>query len=165
MGCDWKKCAPELEPMPLTTPCIVRAAQAEDCERMAGLALQLGYECTEQEVQRRLLDMQDSRQYIVLVAELAGNRVVGWVAAYIFRTIALETLAEVSGLIVDETLRSSGIGKRLLGAAEEWARHVCCTAISVHSNVIRGRAHRFYANNGFTTLKTQRVFHKPLSIG
>jgi GNAT superfamily N-acetyltransferase len=143
--------------------CVVRGAQGEDCNRMADLAVQLGYECTGQEVQRRLREMQDSRHYAVYVADLSGCNVVGWIAAYVFRAVELETCAEISGLIVDETLRSSGIGKILLDATEKWARYVGCTAISVHSNVTRDRAHRFYANNGFELLKTQRMFHKPLS--
>jgi GNAT superfamily N-acetyltransferase len=144
------------------SPCVVRAAQAQDSNRMADLAVQLGYECTGQEVQRRLREMHDSRQYAVYVAELYGCNVVGWIAAYVFRAVELETFAEISGLIVDETLRSSGIGKLLLDAAEGWARQVGCTAISVHSNVTRDRAHRFYANNGYELLKTQRLLHKAL---
>ncbi len=143
--------------------CVVRAAQTQDCNSMADLAVQLGYECTGQVVQRRLREMQDSRQYAVYVAELSGCKVVGWIAAYVFRAVELDAFAEISGLIVDETLRSTGIGKILLDATEKWARHVGCTAISVHSNVTRDRAHRFYENNGFELLKTHRMFHKRLS--
>ena len=130
---------------------------------MADLAVQLGYECTEQQVQRRLEKMQDSRQYATYVAEPPGGHVVGWIAAYVFRTVEFDPLAEISGLIVDESFRSSGIGKILLHAAEKWARQVGCTAISVHSNATRDRAHRFYLNNGFELLKTHRLFHKALS--
>ena len=130
---------------------------------MADLAAQLGYQCTGQEIQRRLEEMQDSREYAVYIAELSECRVVGWIAAYVFRAVELDTFAEITGLIVDETVRSNGIGKILLDATENWARHVGCTSISVHSNVTRDRAHRFYENNGFELLKTQRLFHKPLS--
>lgn len=130
---------------------------------MADLATQLGYECTEQQVQIRFDEMQDSRQYAIYVAELPGSHVVGWIATYVFRAVELVPSAEISGFIVDESLRSSGIGKTLLDAAETWARQVGCTVISVHSNVTRDRAHRFYLNNGFELVKTQRMFHKPLS--
>jgi GNAT superfamily N-acetyltransferase len=129
---------------------------------MADLAVQLGYQCTEQQIQKRLEGMQDSRQYAVYVAELPGSDVVGWIAVYVFRAVELESFAEISGLIVDETLRSSGIGKALLEATEKWARRVGCAYISVHSNVIRDRAHHFYENNGFEIVKTQRMFQKDL---
>ena len=140
----------------------VRAAQDQDCNRMADLAVQLGYECTGQEIQTRLGEMRDSGQYAVYVAELRGSDLAGWIAAYVFRAVELDAIVEISGLVVDETLRSSGIGKTLLSAIELWARQVGCAAISVHSNVTRGRAHRFYENNGFELLKTQRTFHKTL---
>jgi len=149
--------------MALRSACVIRVAQPQDSNGLVGLAAQLGYECTEQEIQRRLEEMQDSRQYAVYVAELSGFDVVGWIGVYVFRAVELENSAEITGLIVDEGLRSSGIGKKLLDAAEAWARNVGCTAISVHSNVIRDQAHRFYTSNGFELLKTQRMFHKPLS--
>lgn len=147
----------------LNSACVVRAAQIQDCGKMADLATQLGYECTEQQIERRLKEMQDPRQYAVYVAELSGCHVSGWIAAYVFRAVELDTYAEISGLIVDEALRSGGIGKVLLKATEKWARHVGCGAISVHSNVTRDRAHRFYQSNGFELVKTQRMFHKLLS--
>jgi GNAT superfamily N-acetyltransferase len=129
---------------------------------MADLARQLGYDSTEEQVERRLRQMQDSRQYAVYVADLSGSEVVGWIAAQIFRAVELDSFAEISGLIVDEAQRCSGIGKLLLDATEAWARLVGCSAISVHSNITRDRAHRFYKDNGFELIKTQRIFHKPL---
>jgi GNAT superfamily N-acetyltransferase len=142
--------------------CVIRTAQSQDCNRIADLAVQLGYECTEEEVHRRLRAMQSSRQYAVYVADLSGRHVVGWIAAFLFRAVELDTFAEISGLIVDEAHRCSGIGKLLLDATEKWAQYVGCSAISVHSNLTRDRAHRFYTNNGFELMKTQRMFHKPL---
>lgn len=129
---------------------------------MADLAVQLGYECTGQEIQKRLGEMQDSRQYAVYVAESSRCDVVGWIAAYVFRAVELNNSAEISGFIVDEDFRSNGIGKILLDEAEKWARQVDCASISVHSNITRDGAHRFYRNNGFELLKTQRMFHKLL---
>ena len=148
----------------VTTPptCAVRAARPTDGNAMAALAVQLGYQCTEAEVRKRLGDMKDPAQYGIFVAELLDGQVAGWVAVYVFRAIELDTFAEISGLVVDETLRSRGVGKMLVGAAEEWARDLGCTAVSVHSNVIRDRAHRFYTSNGYELLKTQKMFCKNL---
>jgi GNAT superfamily N-acetyltransferase len=68
----------------------------------------------------------------------------------------------INGLVVDESIRSRGIGKILLSAAEEWARSIGFDVISVHSNVTRDRAHRFYLRNGYAHVKTQKEFHKSL---
>ena len=140
--------------------CTVRAAQPCDCERMAVLAGQLGYPSTGEEVRRRLSQMNDASQYAVFVAVLPAGQIAGWIALYVFRAIELETSAEISGLIVDEDVRSCGIGKTLLDAAERWARSVVSNAISVRSNVARDRAHRFYTVRGYEHIKTQKELRK-----
>jgi GNAT superfamily N-acetyltransferase len=142
--------------------CAVRPAQPSDCEAMADMARQLGYECTGEEVRKRLRDMQDANQYAVFVAELPGGQIVGWIGAFLFRSIEIASCVEINGLVVDESIRSRGIGKMLLSAAEEWARSIRFDVVSVHSNVTRDRAHRFYLRNGYAHVKTQKEFHKSL---
>ena len=140
----------------------VRPARASDGNTMAALARQLGYQCTEQEVRKRLGDMNDASRYGVFVAVLPQEEVVGWMGAYVFHSVELDPFAEISGLVVDETLRSRGIGKALLNAAEDWARSVGCAAISVNSNILRDRAHHFYARNKYELVKTQKIFRRSL---
>ena len=82
--------------------CAVRPAQPYDCEAMADLARQLGYECTAEEVQKRLRDMQDANQYTVLVAEFPEGQIAGWIGAYLFRSIETGSCVEINGLVVDE---------------------------------------------------------------
>jgi len=129
---------------------------------MADLAVQLGYESTGEEVHERLTHMQDPNRYAVFVAELPGGQITGWIGAYLFRSVETDSCAEISGLVVDQDMRSHGIGKILLDAAEEWARRIGCDAISVRSNIKRDRAHRFYAKNGYEHVKTQKTFRKTL---
>ncbi len=140
----------------------VRLAEPRDSDRIADLAGQLGYPCTGEEVRERLRQMQDANQYAVLVAELPTGQIAGWIGLYVFRAVELETVAEISGLIVDEDVRSCGIGKVLLDAADEWAQGVGCHVISVRSNVKRDRAHQFYTNNGYEHIKTQKELRKKL---
>jgi GNAT superfamily N-acetyltransferase len=142
--------------------CTVRLAQASDSDRIADLAGQLGYPSTGEEVGKRLNEMRDASQYAVFVAELSGGQIAGWIGVYIFRAVEMETAAEINGLIVDETVRCYGIGKALLDAAEEWSRSVGCSVLSVRSNVIRERAHRFYTANCYQHVKTQKEFRKKL---
>jgi GNAT superfamily N-acetyltransferase len=77
-------------------------------------------------------------------------------------TAATLLQAEIAGLVVDETARGGGIGRRLLEAAEQWARSHGCRAIRVRSNVVREGAHAFYVREGFREIKTQKVFEKGL---
>ena len=106
--------------------------------------------------------MKDASRYGVFVAVLPQDEVVGWMGAYVFRSVELEPFAEISGLVVNEKLRSHGIGKALLDAAEDWARSVGCAAISVNSNIIRDQAHHFYVSNKYELIKTQKTFRKSL---
>jgi GNAT superfamily N-acetyltransferase len=143
--------------------CVVRPPVPDDFRRMADLAGQLGYPCTEQQVRERAEEMANSREQAVFVAERPGEGVAGWIGVFIFRAVELEKCAEISGLIVDEAARSQGVGKALLDAAEAWARSAGCEAISVHSNIKRQRAHGFYMRNGYAWVKTQEFLRKDLS--
>lgn len=129
---------------------------------MAGLALQLGYECTSEEIEERVGHMQDSNCYAVFVAELPGGHIAGWIGAYLFRSVETGSCAEINGLVVDQSIRSRGIGRLLLDAAEEWGRRIGCDTMSVRSNFKRDRAHRFYESNGYRHVKTQKEFQKTL---
>ncbi len=142
--------------------CAVRTPEPGDYDKMADLAGQLGYRSTAAEVRLRLSEMTDSSQYAVYVAQLPEGQIGGWITVHMFRAVELDTCAEISGLIVDCEVRSRGIGKVLLDAAEAWARSRGCAVISVHSNVKRGRAHAFYKRNGYEWTKTQEEFRKSL---
>jgi len=142
--------------------CAVRPPEPGDYDRMADLAGQLGYPCTGQQLRVRLDQMANSNEYAVYVAELSGGQIAGWIGVCLFRAVELDSCAEISGLIIDQQVRSRGIGKVLIGAAEEWARSRGCDAIVVHSNAKRSRAHRFYANNGYQHIKTQKLLLKTL---
>ena len=143
--------------------CVVRAPAPADCKRMAELAGQLGYPCTERQVRDRVEAMANSREHAVFVAERPGQGIAGWIGLFIFRAVELDKCAEISGLIVDEAARSQGVGKALLDAAGVWARNAGCEAISVHSNIKRQRAHGFYMRNGYRWVKTQEFLRKNLS--
>jgi len=143
--------------------CTIRSPEPKDFERMANLAEQLGYPCTANQIGERLAGIDKSKDYVVFVAQLPGGQIAGWIAAYIFRAVELDICAEISGLIVDEQVRSRGIGKALLEAVEKWARSYGCNAISVHSKNERVRAHVFYIRNGYQYIKSQKYFQKMLA--
>lgn len=135
--------------------CVVRPPEPSDFERMAELAGQLGYPSTAHQVRQRLETMRDPNQYAAYVAVLPDGQIAGWIGIYVFRGVEVEPFVEISGLVVDERVRSRGIGKALLEAAEGWARAHGFDGLAVRSNVTRERAHAFYKRNGFEPGKTQ----------
>ena len=139
----------------------IRRAKSADAPQLAVLAGQLGYPATTQ-MRERLRGIQPASQNAVFIAESANDGVIGWLHVSKEPLLEVEMRAEVNGLVVAEGQRSLGAGARLLAAAEEWARKHGCKSMSVRSNVIRERAHKFYERNGYEHYKTQKSFRKPL---
>lgn len=143
----------------------IRAPEPRDYARMADLAGQLSYKSNAEEITRRLAGMRGSADHAVFVAENAGGDIAGWIGVFVFRSVEADARAEISGLVVDERVRSLGIGRRLLERAEQWAREQGCAAVGLRSNVIRDRAHTFYERLGYKHIKTQKSFRKTLTGG
>jgi GNAT superfamily N-acetyltransferase len=141
----------------------IRAPEPRDYPRMAELAGQLSYESSAEEISHRLSGMRVSPDHAVFVAERADGEIVGWIGVFMYRSVEADPRTEISGLVVDERMRSLGTGRRLVERAEEWAREKGCEAVSVRSNVIRDRAHSFYERLGYKNIKTQKSFRKVLA--
>lgn len=140
----------------------IRRAKNSDAPRLAELAGQLGYPTTLAQLRERMRRIQPASQHAVFVAESAKDGVIGWLHVSRQPLLEEELRAEVNGLVVADGQRSLGAGARLLVAAEDWARKRGCKGMSVRSNVIRERAHKFYERNGYEHYKTQKSFRKPV---
>ena len=154
-----------------TAPALrIRRARASDAPQLAILSGQLGYPSTPAEIAKRLRRLRPVSQHAVFVAEAFGpgaqrvtsKLVIGWLHVSVEHLVEVGTRAEVNSLIVADGQRSLGAGAQLLKAAEEWALIQGCKSVSVRSNVIRDRAHKFYERNGYEHYKTQKAFRKPL---
>jgi GNAT superfamily N-acetyltransferase len=139
---------------------IIRRAAPQDAELMAYLCHQLGYPAEEQHIQQRLTVVMSSNDHAVFVAEQAGLSL-GWV--HVFRCHLLHTApeAQIGGLIIDATVRRSGVGQRLMQAAEQWAQAQDCWAVYLRSHIERQDAHQFYHKIGYETVSSS-VFRKRL---
>ena len=140
----------------------IRPARADDAERVAALCGQLGYPASCEAVECRLHEIRRDEQHGVWVAASPDGTVVGWVHAYVCRFVIEDTQAEIGGLVVDEHHRRRGVGRLLVERVERWARERDCWAVHVRSNVIREDARAFYESIGYTLVKAQRVFRRPL---
>jgi GNAT superfamily N-acetyltransferase len=140
----------------------IRRARSSDAQRLAELSGQLGYPTTSAVIAKRMRKLKPASQNALFVAESPEAGVVGWTHVSVTHLVEVGTRAELNGLIVAEEQRSLGAGARLLEAAEDWARKHRCPSMSVRSNVIRERAHKFYDRQGYEHYKTQKAFRKTL---
>jgi len=92
----------------------------------------------------RLLEAIEAERSAVLVAA-GGDRLVGFCTAYLeLHSVRFGRRCWVEDLAVDPTMRSRGIGARLLAAAREWATAQGATHLELDSGEARTDAHRFY---------------------
>jgi GNAT superfamily N-acetyltransferase len=90
-----------------------------------------------------------SHDAVVLVAEAADGRLVGFCTAYQdIHSVRFGYRAWVEDLAVHPERRSEGIGKALLDAAKAWARERGATHLELDSAEGRTDAHRFYEREG-----------------
>ena len=140
----------------------IRQMRSEDAAPVAALTTQLGYPANEDAIRRRI-DLIKDRPDARLFVAVHGNTVVGWLHVQAICSLESDTRAEIWGLVVSESVRGTGVGRRLVEAAEEWAIVRGLGVMSLRSNQLRTGAHKFYEHLGYTVAKTQSAFRKNLS--
>jgi GNAT superfamily N-acetyltransferase len=148
--------------MSATVTIAVRQMRPGDAAAVAALTTELGYPSTEDEIRRRYDLIKDRRDARILLAH-AGIRIIGWIHVQATCLLECGERAEIWGLVVAETERGAGVGRRLVEAAEEWARMRNLSVMAVRSNTLRSDAHRFYEHLGYSVSKTQHAFRKTLT--
>jgi ribosomal protein S18 acetylase RimI-like enzyme len=136
--------------------------RAEDTAAVARLTTQLGYPATEDEIRRRYHLIKDRWDARIVVAQ-HENLIVGWVHVQATYLLECDARAEIWGLVVADTSRRTGVGRRLIEAAEDWALMRGLAVMTVRSNNVRTEAKGFYEHLGYRVTKTQHAFRKNLS--
>jgi predicted N-acetyltransferase YhbS len=140
---------------------IIRDAVISDAAEIARLTGELGYPANAEETAGRLSRVGDRQKQVVLVAVLEG-KIAGWIQAQASEVLESGFRVEIVGLVVAESCRRCGVGRRLVEETERWASDVGAPAIVVRSNAKRVESHIFYPALGFSSSKTQAVYRKLL---
>jgi GNAT superfamily N-acetyltransferase len=140
---------------------VVRDIAVGDADAAARLSGELGYPTPVETMKERIELLAGSVDHAVFVACL-GEAVVGWIDVGVIHHLQSEPRVEIGGLVVASESRGGGIGRRLLGRAEEWALERGLTSVVVRSQIAREGAHRFYLREGYERTKTSAVFTKNL---
>lgn len=123
---------------------------------LADLAIQLGYPSTEKEILERLDSIFRANDHLVIAA-IQNENVVGWIHAFIAYRLESDPFVEIGGLVVDDKLRSQGIGSSLVKEIKSWAAENNCSKIRVRTNSKRKDAPKFYKKLGFEKVKEQLI--------
>lgn len=140
---------------------VTREIRAEDALAAAKLSEELGYPVSPGVMKQRIETLARSADHMVYVACLA-EEVVGWIDVSVSNHLQSGPRAEIGGLVVSSEVRGSGIGRLLVGCAEQWAVQQGLNSLVVRSQIARKAAHYFYLRQGYVRTKTSAVFTKKL---
>ena len=146
--------------MPSKTKTEIRPVRISDSPRVTELCHQLGYSITEEQVIERLKNLEGRDDNVILLATTDDGTIIAFLQVHIVALLAEGNRAEIASLVVDESVRSPGIGKILVTKAEEWEADRGLNNVVVRSRIDRDRAHRFYKTLGYEDFKIQYVFRK-----
>ena len=135
-----------------------------DLDAVVTLSRQLGYEVFSGEVRARLARVLEKPDHFLIGIRSQSGHLIAYAHALREPTSLLAPeRAELHTLVVEANFRDQGIGGRLLGAAEDWARSQGLSRMRLRSNMKREAAHRFYFREGYAIEKTSHVFTQDLT--
>jgi GNAT superfamily N-acetyltransferase len=142
-------------------PLEIRVATDSDSEAIARLLDQLGYPANTAEIPTRLDRLSQADRAEVFLADRDG-KVVGLATVHILSVLnRIRDVAWLTALVVDESARGTGVGRRLVESVEAFARQQGCERLSVTTHEDRADARAFYVRIGFEP--TGRRFGKVLT--
>lgn len=133
-----------------------------DLEALPGLAAELGYKVTIEEIRETFSCLKNDETNKLFIAETEDKMVIGWVHVSINRTLIAKKAAIILGLVVSNNYRKAGIGRMLMEKAELWAQAKGCFGIRLYSNITRTEAHQFYHRLGYEETANSLLFQKCL---
>jgi aminoglycoside 6'-N-acetyltransferase I len=154
---------------PLFSPITIRAARASDLAELASLYHALWPDESVEEHRRELIEMTNGNTGLAcanLVAETMDGRLVG------FLQVALRSHADgcdrsrpvgfIEGWYVIPACRRQGIGRRLLAAAEDWARSQSCQEMASDTQIENEISQAAHQAQGYQVVDRCVHFRKPL---
>lgn len=138
----------------------IRPFATGDATGVARLITELGYPSEAANMAARMSTIVARPDFATFVAD-AGGLVVGVLGAQVSPSYEHDAPAgRIVALVIGEGWRGSGVGRRLVAAAEAWMIGKGADRVAVTSHVRRADAHAFYLRLGYaqTGLRFAKVF-------
>ncbi len=139
----------------------VREVTANDASEWFRLRKLLWDESSDDEHRMEMLDIYEHHEtQLVLVAETDGGRMVGFLEASIRPFVEdchSDHVGYLEGWFVEEKYRKHGIGRKLVKAAEDWARQKGCAEMASDSEIGNDLSLQAHQNLGYQ--ETSRLVH------
>ena len=139
----------------------IREVAANDAAEWFRLRKLLWDESSDDEHRTEMLDIYEHHEtQLVLVAETDGKNLVGFLEASIRPFVEdchTDHVGYLEGWFVEEKYRKQGIGRKLVAAAENWARRKGCTEMASDSEIGNDLSLQAHQNLGYQ--ETSRLVH------
>lgn len=135
---------------------------AKEIQRISNF--ELGYDVDLDIVKKQIEKLTNDNKHNVIIGfeNEQTRKIVGFVHAELYESLYMDTGLNILGLAVDSNFQGQGIGKKLMGAIEDYALKNNISFIRLNSNVCRTEAHKFYESIGYICDKTQKRLIKKL---
>jgi predicted N-acetyltransferase YhbS len=137
----------------------VRLVMESDFQDICLLSKELGYECDEQKVKKRIKYILKNTKDIIFIAE-QGDEVIGYIHGSPYELLFADSLVNILGLVVNAQHRKLGVGGRLIEKLEGFAKENGFSGIRLVSGSDRLIAHKFYESHEYVYRKNQKSFIK-----
>jgi GNAT superfamily N-acetyltransferase len=128
-------------------------------EQIALLQTEAGYSAISSEIRQRL-DALPRNDRLLLAVD--GEKLLGFAHLRVTSDLINQDTAEVVMIIVRQSHRRRNIGRRLINAAETWARESGHARLLLRTEVVRTAAHAFFVALGYEETSTTLEFIREL---
>ena len=129
----------------------VRLVEAADAEALAGLMTELGYETRTSEMTMRLETIAADARYRTCVA-VSNGKICGMIGTICYCSFEHNNPGgRILALVVSKDARRTGVGRRLIAAAESDFAQRNIQRVAVNTHLTREDAHKFYQRVGYTS--------------
>jgi GNAT superfamily N-acetyltransferase len=98
-----------------------------------------------------------------LLLAVEGDQLIGYAHLRIIYDLTRGPIAEVAAILVQPHRRREGFGRRLIAAAETWARQSKRSHLLLSSDVVRTAGHAFFTALGYQQDSTKLGFVRELN--
>jgi len=127
---------------------IIRKAQKEDANPVSKLLMQLGYDTPPLSVEEMILNLSSDNNEIY-VCILKGKVIAVMSIIFFDYFPSAQKLCRITALVVDEEVRGSGIGSKLINYAKSVALSKKCSVLEVTTSSRREQTQKYYKSIGF----------------
>ena len=107
----------------MTSQIQIRKIEETDSSRIAELNLELGYQTSSSLVEIQLKKILSENGHHGYVA-INNNQIIGYIHGFISIRLTTKPFAEIAALIVDESQRKRGVGRKLVEHLEQQINEV-----------------------------------------